>query len=274
MSRGLRKSAMALAVLGVAAAVAMAAQDSRPFTPPELAQRAEALFRYGAVEVPHGLLPKDAPEAPLFARVAAGEVLDVADSTRYRRAFQDVLLSRQWLFRLLDDDLCLATDHAPDRPNNVGGAGIAGRHDLHAASAGANAEALAAALDRMDQTGPLGRIAAAQEAYKDLTDLMVHLAPAVHSVVLDEPPPALVSDPVLSQAFAGFYTAMTEAAFAPVGGPAYTAAIARAQTAYAGLAAHVQTRVTARLNPLEQRIAGRWLAVQQVQPQLTLPADP
>lgn len=255
----------------VAAVAVVALQSARAFTPPEMARRVAALWRYGAIEVPHQLAAKDDPAQNLMDRVAAGEALSDADSARYRQAMQAVLADHQSLFALLDNNLCLAQDVAPEQTNNLGTRGIPGLHDLHAASAASNFAEMQADLEALPGAGAVRRIYLANEAYKDLTDLMLHLAPAIHSVVLtDDPALPVPSDPQLSQGFETFRTAMRMASFAPVNSPEYVAAIARAQSAYTDLALQVQAQITAHLSPLEQKIAGRWLALQGVQPRLTL----
>jgi hypothetical protein len=262
-----------LALGGVAVVVTMVMlQPADPFTSDEMAQRVAALWRYGAVDVPAQMAKTDDPAAALMAKVAAGQVLDAAQSATYRRAIQSVLAEHQTLFALLDNNLCLVQDAGADEANNVGGTGIAGLHDLHAASAASNFDELQADLAELASAGALRRIYLANEAYKDLTDLMVHLAPATHSVVVGEAPalPA-EAEPELAQNFETFRSAMRMASFAPVNSPDYLAAVARAQLAYAALALMVQDRVTTRLSPLEQKIAGRWLALQGVQPRLVLP---
>ncbi len=260
-------------ILGLSLAVAggIALQSATPFTPDEMRLRVAALWRYGAIEVPFQMATKNDPARGLMMRVAAGEALDAPDSARFRRAMQAVLADHQTLFALLDNNLCLVRDSGAGEANNVGEMGIAGLHDLHAASAASNFAEMTADLAALDQAGALRRIYLANEAYKDLTDLMVHLAPAMHSVVVSAAP-ALPEgvDPELAQDFEAFRAAMRVASFAPINSPTYLSAVAQAQARYTDLALAVQARVTARLTPLEQKIAGRWLAVQGVQPRLTL----
>jgi hypothetical protein len=253
-------------------AVGILLQPVSPFSREEMALRVVALWRYGAVEVPAQMAAADDPAQGLMARVAAGEVLDSAESARYRRAIQGVLAAHQGLFGLLDNNLCLVENAAPQEANNVGGIGIAGLHDWHAASAASNFDEMQGDLAGLATAGTFGRIYLANEAYKDLTDLMVHLAPATHSVVVG-PAPALPegADPGLADDFAAFRRAMTEASFAEINSADYLSARARALDAYTDLAMAVQGQITAQLSPLEQRVAGRWLALQGVQPRLILP---
>jgi hypothetical protein len=259
-----------LAVVG-AAAVVVALQPSTPFSRDEMALRVAALWRYGAIDVPSGMADDGDPAQVLMARVAKGEVLNAEDSADYRWDIQWILQQNQTLFALLDNNLCLVQDADKDQPNNVGGTGIEGLHDLHAASAVSNFDEMQADLTALATAGMLQRIYLANEAYKDLTDLMVHLAPAMHSVVVAEAPAlAAGADPELAKGFEAFRAAIGRASFADINSPTYLAAVTEAEAAYTGLALAVQDRVTARLSPLEQKIAGRWLALQGVQPRLHL----
>jgi hypothetical protein len=100
---------------------------------------------------------------------------------------------------------------------------------------------------------------------------MVHLAPATQSVVVGAAPALPVgADPTRARLFETFRNAMTRASFAPINSPEYQSAVALALLAFTDLAVNVQATVTAHLSPMEQRIAGRWLAIQQVSPQLGL----
>lgn len=230
-----------------------------------------ALMHYGAVDVPHDMAGAEHPEAALLARVAAGGELSAAESVRYRLAIQNVLVDNQTLFGLLDNNIVFASDVGPNDPNNCSGQGIAGRHDLHAASAASNFAEMEASLAALAAAAPLGRIRHANRAYKSLTDLMVHLAPAQASVILmDQPPLPPAADPARAAAFDAFRRAMTDAGFAPIGSPAHKAALDQAKAAFSDLALLVQDRVTAQLSPIEQRLAGRWLALQSVSPRLNV----
>lgn len=262
-------AAVGVALLALIAVIAV--QDATPFSARALEQRAKALFAYGSVEVPHELAGAEHAELALFNKVADGQGLTKDESKAYRRAFQGVLADNQRLFRALDNNLVFATDYAMDVPNSICGQGIAGRHDLHAASARSNFVELAGNLEALSNSGALTRVWNANEAYKNLTDLMVHLAPAVHSVVVDVPEVLPAFDSSLSVPFETFRDAFQQAGFAPVNSREYHAAIAEGVAAYARLAEVVQTQITSELSPFEHKLAGRWLALHSVSPQLSLP---
>ncbi len=241
----------------------------QPMPPDDIARRVAALLRYGAVEVPHQMAGLDHPAAELMAKVASGKALTAAESALYRKAVQGVLADSQTLFAILDNNIIFASDTGPNDPNNCGGQGISGRHDLHAASAVSNFAELEASLTALQTAGFLARIRHANRAYKSLTDLMVHLAPAQASVMLAAQPPLPPNaDPARAATFDAFRLAMTKAGFAPINSPDHRAALTTAQTAFADLSLSVQSAVTAQLSPLEQRIAGRWLSLQSVSPRL------
>lgn len=260
-----------ISVLVVALIGIIVLQDATPFTPTEMKQRASALFAYGSVEVPHDMAKQDHPHQQLFSTVQSGAALSAEASQTYRTAFQSVLAENQGLFRALDNNLVFATDHAMETANSISGSGIAGTHDLHAASARSNFYELSNSLDQLSTVGSVRRILLANKAYKSLTDLMVHLAPAVHSVVVDEmmelPGPANQ----LTQTFDEFRSAFHRASFAPINSATYWQEIEIGVAAYASLATQVQTQVVSHLSPFEHQMSGRWLAFQSVSPQLSIP---
>jgi hypothetical protein len=264
-----RVLAAGLGVALIGGLTVLARQPFAPLSQASLAAHTAALFRYGAIDVPQKLAGD--LDATLLAQVASGAELSAADSARYRQSIQAVLAAHQTLFRALDNNLTFAVDFASLDPNNCGSNGIAGKHDLHAASAASNFAEMDADLRALATAGPIGRIYLANEAYKDLTDLMVHLAPATQSVVVAQAPALpLDADPARAADFETFRAAMRRASFAPINSPAYQAALTQALAAFTALAENVQAEVTAQLSPLEQRIAGRWLALQSVSPQLGL----
>lgn len=249
----------------------IALQDATSFTSSQVHGRSAALFVYGSTDVPHDMAGQDHPHQPLFALVESGAELSTDDSQTYRIAFQAVLAANQRLFRALDNNLVFATDHAMDAVNSVSGSGIVGKHDLHAESALSNFVELSESLEQLSTVGSIRRIMLANRAYKSLTDLMVHLAPAVHSIVVDEVIELPQQDEALVASFDAFRMAFHRAGFAPINSPMYLQEIEMGVAAYASLVSQVQAIIVSRLSPLEHQISGRWLAIQSVSPQLSLP---
>ncbi|MDZ7905845.1 MAG: hypothetical protein U5N55_08840 [Cypionkella sp.] len=237
----------------------------------QIAAHVAALHRYGAIDVPHDMAGPNHAQRDLMRRAAAGHILNVAESARYRIAIQTVLAQHQTMFRLLDNNIIFATDAGPNMPNNCGGLGISGRHDLHSASAASNFAEMEASLAALSQSGFWGRVRHANRAYKSLTDLMVHLAPAAVSVMqADQPPLPDTANRTRAAAFDRFRSAMTRAGFSLINSPDYKAAIGQAMAAFEVMALEVQDAVTLQLTPTEQRLAGRWLAPQSISPRLEL----
>jgi hypothetical protein len=94
--------------------------------------------------------------------------------------YQLILRDKHFELSKLDRQLTVLTDYGADEKNNVGTFGIEGSHDHHDASAGANLAALRADLARLQQasgvTGSFTRVRAAIDAYKDLDDILMHMA--------------------------------------------------------------------------------------------------
>lgn len=267
--RIVRWSMVAFLLAILTAAGLLVREPWQPLTEAQVQVRVAALLRYGAFDIPHQLAGPDHPDAALILRAAADQELSAAESRRYRRSIQAVLAKHQMRFAFLDNNIVFVINAGPGNPNNCGGLAIEGRHDLHAASALSNFVEMEDSLAKLKTAGPLGRIRHANRAYKNLTDIMVHLAPATQSVVLDMLPtlPATASANRAAQ-FETFRRAMQTASFAPVGSAKGKAALATAVLAFTRLVLDVQGDVTAKLSPLEQRIAGRWLSLQSVSPRL------
>lgn len=242
-------------------------QNRKPIPPGQIAILTDRLFEFGAVDFVHS--GYSGPEQSLFLCVQNGETLTEEQSRTYRRTYEAALQAQQSLFRRLDADLQLRQDFGMGHENNVGTAGIAGLHDQHDLSALHNLMDLEASLAQMDSAGPIRRAWLANGIYKDLTDLMVHLAPATHAVGLlkEEDFPSSVG-PALSAPFTSFYAAMKTAQAAPVNSAQYWQAIDRAKAAYAQVAIVVQDRLRARNGALLHALSGKWLAPQTIAPRL------
>lgn len=238
--------------------------NKAPHTAVEVARLSDRLLEFGAVDFVHASY--DGAEIALFECVAAGQPLSPDQSIRYRKSYQAALLEKQGLFARLDQNIELRQDEGMQSPNNAGGTGIKGLHDHHDGSASNNIANIAGNLQRLETAGPLRRAVLANDIYKDLTDLMVHLAPAVHSVGL------VPLDPLPAQThpdYSAFYKAMKQAQTAPVNSAPYWAALDAAKVAYGALLEDVQHKVRAANSPLLHAVSGRWLALQTVAPRLS-----
>lgn len=264
----IRRSALILAAAVAGLLIWQISSTARPMPPARIATLTDRLFEFGATGFVHDRY--SGPEAALFDCVLRGAALTPAQSVRYREAFTAYLLAQQELFVRLDADLHLATDFRASAPNNTGGTGLPGTHDQHDLSALANLTDMHRSLTALPRSGPVHRIRLANNIAKDLTDLMVHLAPAVHARAILSPealPPGLPAE--IAAPFSRFYAGIKAAQAAPINGPAYWAALDDALAGYAALASVVQDRTRAHQGPVSRAVSGRWMSLQTVAPRLT-----
>lgn len=234
-----------------------------------------------ATGVPHGFLMDKgvrAANGALITKVDTGAELTAEESRRYRLLFQSVLQDNQRFLSAFDAELTILPELFPGEANNCGSLGIAGSHDHHDLSARLNFAALSASLERLHEvrglSGPFRRIAAANAALKDLSDLIGHLGVAPHTLSVPYSAPETPwKDTALGGLFETMLVEFKAAQFAPVNSPAYWAHVDKALSAYAGLISAVQIRIAADASPLEQRIAGRFLSFRTLAPQVD-PAIP
>lgn len=264
-----------LVLLGVAGLVALAVANT-PYDPPawtsdEVRRQVDVLNEAAAVTVPHHSLGQDirAGHAELFGKVEAGAALTEEESAAYRRLYQDILKSNQSFLARFDRQLTVLTDVGAEQANNVGGRGVPGAHDHHDVSAARNVERLQASLSAVEAASdPLTRIVRAARAYKDFTDIMLHLGTAPHTVSVVRAPAAPPPGDALAADFEAVMQGFKAAQFAPVNSPAYRAGLHAALDAYDRMALAVQARIRSRLGPVERTLAGRWLAWQSLTPPL------
>jgi len=236
-----------------------------PHTGDEIVVLTDRLFEFGAVSFVHGTVQGD----PLFACVARGDVLSPEQSDTYRQAYQAALLDRQALFVRLDADLRLETDYCMDLGNNVGRRGIGGRHDQHDLSAQANLRDLVANLAGIETALTLKRALLANDILKDLTDLMVHMAPAIHSVGTPGEADLSGLPKTVATPYAAFYDGAKRAQFAAVNSPTYWQGVAQMQAGYAQIVQWVEAQLGLHNGPALHALSGRWLSLQTVAPRLS-----
>ena len=238
-----------------------------PFNPPkwsasEISARVDLLNEKAAIDTPHHTLGKKTREAnlALFEKVERGEALSVEESAKYRVLYQSILNEKQHELSLLDGELTVLTNYKPDEKNNVGTMGIEGTHDHHDASSEANLKALRGDLARLDNaTGALSsyaRVRAALAAYKDLDDIVLHMATAPQTKSVPRPPETPLDG--LQAQYEPMMLHFKQAQFEPVNSPAYIAEVHQALDYYAALVVLVQDHVHGSLGPVERSLVGRW----------------
>jgi hypothetical protein len=248
-----------------------------PFNPPkwtasEISERVDLLNEKAGILTPHMKLGKKTRKAnlALFEKVESGQQLTADESAAYRVLYQSILKDKQRMLAMLDDQLTVLTDFMPGEANNVGTHGIEGSHDHHDASAGANLAALRFDLEQLESASGVfasfTRVGAAIGAYKDLDDVILHMAtaPQTKSVPRVSENPADEIQALYEQMMLHFKRAQ----FEPVNSPAYAAEVHQALDRYAALVVLIQDRVYAQLGPVERSLSGRWSGWRSMGPSL------
>ena len=238
-----------------------------PFNPPklspaEIGARVDLLNEKAAIVTPHFELGKAtrAAHLALFVKVERGEQLTPDESAEYRVLYQLILQGRQRELSKLDGQLTVLTDYEPGQKNNVGTLGIEGSHDHHDASAGANLAELRGDLARLETasgvTASFTRVRAAIAAYKDLNDILLHMAIAPQTKSVPRVPEA-PSDGLQAQ-FEPMMEHFKRAQFELVNSPAYRSEVRQALDRFDALVVRVQDRVHRKLGPVERSLSGQW----------------
>jgi len=236
--------------------------NPRKWTASEISQRVDLLNEKAAIDTPHHTLGKKTREAnlALFEKVERGDALSEDESAKYRVLYQSILNDKQHELSLLDGELTVLTNYKLDEKNNVGSMGIEGSHDHHDASAGANMVALWEDLAKLDQAeGALSsysRVRAALAAYKDLDDIVLHMATAPQTKSVPRVPQRPADE--LQAQYEPMMLHFKNAQFAPVNSPVYIAEVHQALDNYAALVVLVQDHVYDKLGPFERSLVGRW----------------
>lgn len=272
MYRAVRFLAWAVVLLPLAGIAYLLTQPCAPYTRAEIRSLSDALNEEAAVRVPHhSLMSPELMEKHrgLVERVDAGEPLSAEESVVYRKMGLENLHNNQMTLSLLDRQFRALTDVGMAMTNNVGEAGIAGHHDHHDASARANFATVLSDLDAIEDAGFFMRIWRAMRIYKNTADLIIHMGPAPQSVSVPyEPPSQPWPDAELGGHFETFLAAFKEMQFAPVNSEAYVTPLHRGLDAYDALVYAVQSKVAPKMGWADCRIAGNWLSIQQVTPQI------
>ncbi len=274
MRRLLRAAQLGLVLLLIVAAAALAVflwrEDVTALTPADVRRQVDEINEAAGVTVPHGFDDGAVRQTalPLFLRVERDQPLTDADSRSYRVLYQGIILSRQATLRRFDRNLTVLTDVDMDRPNNVGGNGIAGSHDHHDVSVRSNLADLTAEVATVQHSGfTPTRVRNAILAYKDLSDTLAHLATVSHTKSTPYRPrvgPASEIESLGEESLREFKTVQ----FAAVNSPEYWRAMFRALDRFDALALRVQHDLDASLTPVERKLAGRWGSPQSLGPWL------
>jgi hypothetical protein len=261
-TRARRTLGWSIVVLVVAFVLLCLPFDPPPLSAAEVAARVDLLNEKAAIVTPHFELGKKTRDAhlELFEKVERGEPLTADESASYRVFYQLILKDKQHELAELDRQLTVLTDYQPGEKNNVGTLGIEGSHDHHDASAGANLAELRGDLTRLENargpTASFTRVRAALAAYKDLDDILMHMAIAPQTKSVPRVPEAPVDE--LQAQFEPMMDHFKRAQFELVTSPAYRLEVRLALDRYDALVLLVQDRVHAHLGPVERSLSGSW----------------
>lgn len=262
-----------LAIIVFVCIYVIARYDPPPLSPEAIIDRVDRLNEGAAVQVPHKSLDdgKTRAEYPaLFEKVERGEILSDEESARYRVLYQAILQRNQKYLNRFDWNLTVLPNVGMHEPNNVHGEGIEGLHDHHDESARSNYRDMRDSIRQMSAVqgtfGSLSRIKHATSAYKDLTDILLHLATAPQTKSVPYNQPANMPVDNFELIFENVLREFKLAQFQPVNSSGYNEHIVLALNSYDQLALAVQSEVYTHLSPLERTLAGTWGGWQSLSP--------
>lgn len=271
-------SCLAIALV-VVLAIAIFCSTPPVATPETITQKVDVLYEAASIQVPHFHIDEGAlrqEHEQVFVAAERGDLLSVNSSQQYRQLYQQLLAQKQFLFRQYDSQLTVLKDHALHDLNNLGSSGIHGEHDHHDVSARNNAQELFKSRAWL-QANPysmgfsLRRIVVALAAYKNLTDILLHVAivPQTKSIHYQAPPTPL-ADP-FEQEFEATLYAFKLAQFENVNSSNYQTYIQQALMHYDQLVLMTQETIVQNLSPLERKYVGEWGGWQSLTPQVEVP---
>ena len=248
------------------------------YDPPALSReaitdRVDRLNEGAAIQVPHKSLDDGktrAEQLALFEKVERGEILSEQESARYRVIYQELLQRNQKYLSRFDRNLTVLPNVGMQHPNNVYGEGIEGSHDHHDESARSNyrdmRDSIRQLSDAQSSLGSFTRIKHAISAYKDLTDILLHLATAPQTKSVPYSPPANMPTDKFELIFEDVLREFKLAQFQPINSTGYNEHIVLALNNYDRLVQAVQGEVYTYLTPVERTFAGTWGGWQSLSP--------
>jgi len=238
-------------------------------------KKLSGLYETASIWVPHldidkGLIRQQ--NLPLFEKVERHELLLDTEAAKYRQLYQHLLLEHQHKFSLFDAQLIAVHDLAMDEKNNVGGFGVEGTHDHHDMSSRNNFAQVQFSVNylqahRVQKKSwfSFGRVKHAIYIYKDLNDILFHLATVPHTKSV---PYALAKESPtdLEQQFESMLFHFKVAQFMAINSAEYNAEIVRSLKSYQRLIEMNQDIIHKSLSPLELKLVGDWGGWQSLTP--------
>lgn len=232
-----------------------------------ISSKVKALHETASIWVPHLDIDKGelrAAHLPLFEKVERGQTLTEEEGKQYRQLYQQLLLENQTFFSHFDSQLAAITDLGMDQHNNVGGLGIEGHHDHHDQSSRNNFDQIEKSFEFLkfhsvsnNNHFSLGRIKHAIFIYKNMNDILFHLATVPHTKSINYHP--LAGDLSLGRKlFESMLLHFKAAQFLEVNSDEYKKEIALALNEYRDLVLISEAMVQRSLSPLELKVVGSW----------------
>jgi len=253
------------AIVAIVCIYVLVKYDPPPLSHQAITERVDRLNEAAAIQVPHNSLDDGKTRAHnllLFEPVERGEMLSIEDSARYRVIYQELLQRNQKYLGRFDRNLTVLWNVGMDHTNNVQGKGIEGAHDHHDESARSNYRDMRDWIRRLNGArgfqGSFARVKYAIYAYKDLTDIILHLATAPQTKSVPYAPSAPRPTDKFELIFEDVLREFKLAQFEPVNSPAYKEHIVLALNSYDQLVLAVQDEVYAHLSPTERTLSGSW----------------
>lgn len=254
------------------------------FTPVPSQQSAETLeikignlHQTAAVWVPHFDIDKGklrSQHLNLFEKVETGQPLTIEEGQKYRQLYQGLLLEHQTFFSQFDSQLVAVTDLGMDQQNNVGNHGIAGHHDHHDESSRNNFIEIEKSFEILQKNNAknsffsINRIQNAISIYKNLNDILFHLATVPHtkSIYYHKLSGDISSD---RKIFESMLQSFKTAQFMRVNSPEYQANVRSALNDYRELVLLSEELVHSHLSPIELTFVGQWDGWQSLTPKVS-----
>ena len=263
-------AALVLLLATVAAGYIALNYDPAPLSPQEVTELVDRINEGTAVQVPHFSLDDGktrSEHVELFQSVERGHLLSADESRQYRLVYQELLRQKQKRLRRFDRNLTVLPNVGMGLLNNVAGRGISGSHDHHDQSSRSNYADLRRSLDALPtRRGPVSSARSAILAYKDLRDIILHLATAPHTKSVPYQPVQVAPGDTLGALFESVLREYKLAQFEPVNSAGYRVHVTNALTSYDALVLRVQRIVYANLTPFERTLAGTWAGWQSLSP--------
>lgn len=244
----------------------------------EIAVKIKGLHETAAIWVPHYEIDGGklrASHQSLFEKVETLQSLSGEESHLYRRLYQTLLQENQKQFHRFDSQLAALTDVGMNQVNNIGGHGIEGHHDHHDRSSRNNIEAVeksyAVLRENPYRPGDIFSIERVKQAlfiYKNLNDILFHLATVPHtkSIPYEQPVVKMSSSREL---FESSLRHFKQAQFVDVNSIVFSGEIELALNDYIHLVEDSQSLVHSHLSSMELKLVGEWGGWQSLTPSVS-----